>query len=181
MKIGYVRVSTPEQATNLQVDALTKAGCEKIFTEVASGAKTSRPELDQLLSYIRGGDTLVVWKLDRLGRSMSHLIETVESLEKVGVGFISLQEHINTTTSSGKLVFHIFGALAEFERGLISERTKAGLKAARTRGRLGGRPKSLSDKKIMMMRKLYESEEVPVTEICKQFNISKTTFYRYIN
>ena len=148
MKIGYARVSTSDQSHDLQIDALTKSGCEKIYTETASGAKTSRPELDALLGFIREGDTLVVWKLDRLGRSMSHLLQVVESLELKGVGFICLEQNINTTTPTGKLIFHIFGALAEFEKGLIQERTKAGLEAARSRGRMGGRPSKLTKTKL---------------------------------
>ncbi|MEO1651929.1 MAG: recombinase family protein [Bacteroidota bacterium] len=180
MKIGYARVSTSEQSHDLQIDALHKAGCEKIYAETASGAKTSRPDLDALLEFIREGDTLVVWKLDRLGRSMSHLLSVVEALHQRGVGFICLAQNIDTTTPTGKLIFHIFGALAEFEKGLIQERTKAGLKAARARGRMGGRPSKLNKKKIEMMRTLYESKELSVKDICAQFKISTTTFYRHI-
>jgi DNA invertase Pin-like site-specific DNA recombinase len=147
MLIGYARVSTHDQTLNLQRDALQKAGCNKIFTDTASGARTERKGLDEALAYVRSGDTLVVWRLDRLGRSLPHLITTLTSLEERGIGFKSLTENIDTTTSGGKLIFHIFGALAEFERNLIRERTTAGLTAARTIGRLGGRPKALTGKK----------------------------------
>lgn len=140
MKIGYARVSTHEQDLALQLDALTKEGCEKIFQEKASGAHRDRPELKAALSYMRKGDTLVVWKIDRLARSLKQLIETIESFQERGIGFKSLQDPIDTSSPSGKLVFHIFAALAEFERGVIRERTTAGLRAARERGRVGGRP-----------------------------------------
>jgi len=143
MLVGYARVSTTEQTLDLQFDALKKAGCSKIFTDTASGAKTERKGLDEALSYVREGDTLVVWRLDRLGRSLTHLIETVSQLDNRKIGFKSLTEQIDTTTSGGKLIFHIFGALAEFERNLIRQRTNAGLQAARARGRVGGRPKKL--------------------------------------
>src|SRR5689334_18321537 len=149
MNIGYARISTGEQLLDLQRDALTAAGCESIFTDTLTGARASRPGLDEALSYIRKGDTLVVWRLDRLGRSLKHLIETVAALEEQGIGFKSLTEQIDTTTSGGKLIFHVFGALAEFERDLIQERTQAGLRAARARGRVGGRPKKLADPKKM--------------------------------
>lgn len=140
MLVGYARVSTADQALEPQTDALTAHGCEKLFTDIASGARTVRPGLGQAVEFCRPGDTLVVWKLDRLGRSMSHLIATVRALEEHGVGFRSLTEHVDTTTPGGRLIFHVFGALAEFERGLIQERVQAGLKAARARGRTGGRP-----------------------------------------
>src|SRR5919201_955449 len=143
MNIGYARVSTQDQTLDLQKDALTKAGCERLFSDTASGASTERKGLEQALGQLREGDTLVVWRLDRLGRSLPHLIETVTALEQRGIGFRSLTESIDTTTSGGKLIFHIFGALAEFERNLIRERTLAGLAAARARGRSGGRPKVL--------------------------------------
>src|SRR5215210_3918276 len=145
MDVGYARVSTGEQTLDLQLDALETAGCGKVFQETASGAKADRPVLDEVLAYVRPGDTLVVWRLDRLGRSLQHLIETVAALAARGIGFKSLTEQIDTTTSGGKLVFHVFGALAEFERDLIRERTQAGLAAARSRGRVGGRPKKLTD------------------------------------
>src|SRR5574339_852726 len=143
MLVGYARVSTLEQTLALQQDALTKAGCERLFTDTASGSQAVRPGLEEALAYVRPGDTLVVWRLDRLGRSLRHLIDTIALLQERGIGFRSLPEQLATTTSGGKLVFHVFGALAEFERDLIRERTQAGLLAARARGRLGGRPKAL--------------------------------------
>src|SRR5438270_4309429 len=142
MLIGYARVSTSEQTLNLQKDALEKIGCSKIFTDTISGATTERHGLDAGISYVREGDTLVVWRLDRLGRSLKHLIETITTLNNRKIGFKSIQENIDTTTSGGKLIFHMFGALAEFERDIIRERTKVGLAAARARGRVGGRPKA---------------------------------------
>jgi DNA invertase Pin-like site-specific DNA recombinase len=155
MLIGYARVSTSDQTIDLQKDALEKAGCSKIFTDTASGAKAERIGLDEALNYVRSGDTLVVWKLDRLGRSLPHLIETITGLNNREIGFKSITEAIDTTTSGGKLIFHIFGALAEFERDIIRERTQAGLNAARSRGRKGGRPKSLTPKKAQMAEALY--------------------------
>src|SRR3954449_3986263 len=142
MLIGYARVSTQDQTLDLQLDALKKTGCEKFYTDTASGAKAERKGLDEALDYAREGDILIVWRLDRLGRSLQHLIETISFLNNRKVGFRSLTENIDTTTSGGKLVFHIFGALAEFERDIIKDRTNAGLSAARARGRLGGRPKA---------------------------------------
>jgi DNA invertase Pin-like site-specific DNA recombinase len=179
MLIGYARVSTQEQTLALQQDALKKAECSKIFTDTASGAKAERKGLDQALSYVRKGDTLVVWRLDRLGRSLPHLISTMTDLEERGIGFKSLTENIDTTTSGGKLIFHIFGALAEFERNLIRERTQAGLVAARSRGRKGGRPNVLSMKQLGIARDLYEKRH-PIADICRTLKISKATLYRYI-
>jgi DNA invertase Pin-like site-specific DNA recombinase len=150
MLIGYAWVSTHDQTLAFQRDALTKAGCTKLFTDTASGAKAERKGLDEALAYVRKGDTLVVWRLDRLGRSLPHLITTMTDLEKRGIGFKSLTENIDTTTSGGKLIFHIFGALAEFERNLIRERTTAGLMASRARGRTGGRPKALTGRKYVI-------------------------------
>src|SRR5215471_21056439 len=141
MLIGYARVSTQDQTLDLQTDALRQVSCEKIFTDTTSGAKSERPGLQNAMDHLRAGDTLVVWRLDRLGRTLKHLIATVTDLSEKGIGFKSLQEHMDTTTSGGKLIFHIFGALAEFEREVLKERTYAGLQAARARGRLGGRPK----------------------------------------
>lgn len=179
MKIGYARISTVDQNLNLQTDALKKAGCEKIFTDTASGALDSRRGLIEAIEFCRAGDSLVVWKLDRLGRSLKHLIETVNQLQAKGIGFVSLQESVDTTTSGGKLVFHVFGALAEFERELIRERTRAGLAAARARGRLGGRPKKLSDKQIEMAQKLMKDPTNSIREICATLKISRATLYRY--
>jgi DNA invertase Pin-like site-specific DNA recombinase len=181
MLIGYARVSTQEQTLNLQQDALQKAGCTKIFTDTASGAKTERIGLEQALTYVRKGDTLVVWRLDRLGRSLPHLITTMTDLEERGIGFKSLTENIDTTTSGGKLIFHIFGALAEFERNLIRERTLAGLAAARARGRKGGRPKSLTPEQIRIAQALYDDPKNSIMDICKTFKISKVTLYRNID
>ena len=180
MLIGYARVSTQDQTLNLQQDALEKAGCSKIFMDTISGAKTERPGLEQALAYVRPGDTLVVWRLDRLGRSLRHLIETITALHEREIGFKSITESIDTTTSGGKLVFHIFGALAEFERDIIRERTQAGLQAARARGKRGGRPKVLNQKKQAMAQALYEDKNNAVSDICKTLNISRATLYRYI-
>lgn len=181
MLIGYARVSTTDQTLDLQKDALKKAGCERIFTDTASGAKQERVGLDEALSYVRKGDTLVVWRLDRLGRSLPHLIETITGLENRGIGFKSLTESIDTTTSGGKLVFHIFGALAEFERDIIRERTQAGLTAARSRGRKGGRPKALTPKKQEQALTLYNDKTNTIDDICRTLNVSRATLYRYIN
>src|SRR6187431_2224230 len=156
MKIGYARVSTIEQNLNLQTDALERAGCDKIFTDTASGSLDRRPGLLSAIEFCRAGDSLVVWKLDRLGRSLRHLIDTVNLLQSKDVEFISLQESVDTTTSGGKLVFHVFGALAEFERDLIRERTQAGLQAARARGHHGGRPRSLDARKLAQARSLHK-------------------------
>src|SRR5918911_435349 len=153
MLIGYARVSTQDQTLDLQLDALKKAGCEKFYTDTASGAKEERKGLVEALYYAREGDVLVVWRLDRLGRSLRHLIETITLLNSRKIGFRSLTENIDTTTSGGKLVFHIFGALAEFERDIIRERTNAGLEAARARGRHGGRPKALCPERIKLAGK----------------------------
>jgi DNA invertase Pin-like site-specific DNA recombinase len=180
MLIGYARVSTQDQTLNLQKDALKKIGCKKIFTDTASGAKAERIGLEEALEYVREGDTLVVWRLDRLGRSLKHLIETITKLNNRKIGFKSIQENIDTTTSGGKLIFHIFGALAEFERDIIRERTQAGLIAARARGRKGGRPKALTPKKAQMVHDLYRNKDNSIDEICKTLSISRTTLYRYI-
>jgi DNA invertase Pin-like site-specific DNA recombinase len=180
MLIGYARVSTQEQTLNLQQDALQKVGCDRIFTDTASGSKAERKGLEQALNYVRKGDTLVVWRLDRLGRSLPHLIATMTDLEAQGIGFKSLTENIDTTTSGGKLIFHIFGALAEFERNLIRERTQAGLIAARKRGRMGGRPKALTPRQIRIAQSLYDDPKNSIQEICRTLKISKVTLYRYI-
>jgi DNA invertase Pin-like site-specific DNA recombinase len=179
MLIGYARVSTDDQNLDLQRDALEKAGCEQIFTDRISGTKDRRPGLEEALSHLRPGDTLVVWRLDRLGRSLRHLIDTVTDLQERGIGFKSLQESIDTTTSGGKLVFHIFGALAEFEREIIRERTNAGLQAARARGRNGGRPKKLTVKQIQILQHLAADKKHTVKEICQTLGIGRTAFYRY--
>jgi DNA invertase Pin-like site-specific DNA recombinase len=179
MLIGYARVSTQEQNLDLQKDALEGVGCERIYSDQVSGSTERQQELETALETLRKGDTLIVWRLDRLGRSLKHLIERIGELEERGVGFKSLQENIDTTSSSGRLVFHVFGALAEFERNLIRERTRAGLDAARARGRKGGRPKKLDAKKQALAVKLYQEKKHSVDEICQMFDISKPTLYSY--
>jgi DNA invertase Pin-like site-specific DNA recombinase len=182
MLIGYARVSTADQTLALQQDALNKAGCDQIYTDTASGSAAERSGLEQALSHLRKGDTLVVWRLDRLGRSLRHLIDTITALDERGIGFKSITENIDTTTSGGKLIFHIFGALAEFERDIIRERTQAGLSAARARGRRGGRPKrQVSSRKITMAKALYADKTNSVSEICKTLGISRATLYRYLD
>jgi DNA invertase Pin-like site-specific DNA recombinase len=180
MFIGYARVSTHDQTLSLQLDALKAAGCEKIFTDTASGSTTERPGLADALDFVRAGDTLVVWRLDRLGRSLRHLIDTLAGLSERRVEFRSLQEHLNTGTSGGKLVFHVFGALAEFERDLIRERTVAGLAAARARGRLGGRPRALTKTQAEQLQTLAADRRNSVKDICSTLGISRATFYRYL-
>jgi DNA invertase Pin-like site-specific DNA recombinase len=181
MNIGYARISTHDQTLALQKDALEKAECEKIFTDTVSGTKAERKGLREALSHLRTGDTLVVWRLDRLGRSLRHLIDTITTLAEQGVGFKSLTENIDTTTSGGKLVFHIFGALAEFEREIIKERTRAGLTSARSRGKVGGRPKALTVKQVQILRNMAADPSLTVTDICKTLGIGRTTFYRYVS
>lgn len=177
MKIGYARVSTDDQKMDLQRDALTAAGCEKVFTDTASGAKAERPGLADALAFARKGDSLVVWRLDRLGRSLPELVKIVGELEAAGVGFESTTERIETSTATGRLVFHLFAALAEFERRLIVERTMAGLAAARARGRKGGRP-GLPAEKIAAIHALADSGRGPA-EICKALGIGRSTFYKH--
>jgi DNA invertase Pin-like site-specific DNA recombinase len=176
--IGYARVSTWDQTTDLQTAALKAAGCTKVFTETASGTRTDRPVLAQALDYARPGDTLVVWRLDRLGRSLKHLVETVNDLDAKGIGFRSVHESIDTTTSAGRLVFHIFAALAEFERDLIVDRTKAGLAAARERGSKSGRKPSLSEVQIAVARQMHASGGHHITTIAKALGVSRATIYR---
>jgi DNA invertase Pin-like site-specific DNA recombinase len=180
MLIGYARVSTTEQILDLQLDALEQIGCSKIFTDTISSAKAERPGLMDALAYVREKDTLVVWRLDRLGRSLKELIEIIKDLNNRNIDFKSLTEHIDTSTPEGKLIFHIFASLAEFERDLIRERTKAGLQAARARGRLGGRPKALTSKQVTLLQELYNSKQHPIDDICKSFHISRATLYRYV-
>jgi DNA invertase Pin-like site-specific DNA recombinase len=184
MLIGYARVSTDEQNLDLQRDALLNAGvsAKDIYTDKVTGVKADRPGLTLAISHLRAGDTLVVWRLDRLGRSLKHLIETVTTLKDQGISFKSLTEHIDTSTATGTLVFQIFGALAEFERNLIKERTVAGLKAARARGRTGGRPKGNPDeRKVALARKFYNDHALSIPEILRTLNISKSTLYRWID
>lgn len=180
MLIGYARVSTDDQTLDLQLDALRTAGCGKIWEDRKSGADPDRPGLAAALDQLRPGDSLVVWRLDRLGRSLKDLIRLVEILEARGVALRSLQEAIDTASSGGRLVFHIFGALAEFERNLIRERTNAGLSAARARGRKGGRPHRLSAEKRRLVLKLYEEKTHSIAEICRLMGISHQTIYNYV-
>lgn len=178
MIIGYARVSSIEQNLELQRDALNAAGCEIIFEDKASGsAKVDGPEWGNALKKLRAGDTLVDWRLGRLGRSLKHLIETIEELGNEGIGFSSLQGNLDTTTSGGKLLFHIFGALVEFERQLICERTMAGLAAALARGRKGGRPRKLTDKQFALARQLLEHPDQQVTELAKMRGVARSTLY----
>ena len=180
--IGYARVSTADQDLQLQLDALKEAGCDKIFEDKASGARTKRPGLDACVTALKPGDTLVVWRLDRLGRSMPHLVSLVEELLGKGIGFRSLLDGaIDTTTASGELMFHIFSSLAQFERRLVQERTQAGLAAARARGRLGGRrPIRADDPRVVSAKRLHKDRGLSINEICKTLGISRPTFYRYI-
>ncbi len=182
--VGYARVSTDDQNLSLQIDALTKHGIPRsnIFMDKISGAKSDRPGLAKCIDTLQSGDVLVVWRLDRLGRSMRHLINLVEDLRSRGVGFRSLNEGaIDTTCASGELIFNIFSALAQFERRLIQERTKAGLAAARARGRNGGRPKLSADEaKVLLSKKLHKDQTLEIDDICKTLRISRSTFYRYV-
>lgn len=175
MHIGYARVSTDDQNTQLQIDALKNAGCEQLFEEKVSGKYKDRPELEICLKVLREGDTLVVWRLDRLGRSLEHLVQIVHELEDRRIGFQSLTESIDTTTAGGKLIFHIFAALAEFERNLIRERTIAGLKAARARGRVGGRKAKLSNSDTRKAAAMLLDPLVTKTDVAKHFGISRVT------
>jgi DNA invertase Pin-like site-specific DNA recombinase len=180
MLVGYGRVSTADQNPQLQLDALNAAGCERVFVETASGAQRDRPELKAALGYIRSGDVLTVWKLDRLGRSIAQLIETVDHLAERGIGFKSLTEAIDTTTPGGRLIFHIFAALAEFERSVIRERTRAGLEAARAQGRKGGRPPALSANDVKAAKALLADPSITVADIARRLNVSAATLYRYL-
>jgi len=180
MLVGYARVSTQEQNLDLQTMALKEAGCQKIFTEKASGAQRDRPELIAAMNYVRPGeDVLVVWKLDRLARSLKQLIDTVEKFEKQNIGLLSLTESINTTTSGGRLIFHIFASLAEFERSIIRERTTAGLRAAKENGRVGGRPPALKEKDLAVARTLLQDASITVEDVAKKMQIAPSTLYRY--
>jgi DNA invertase Pin-like site-specific DNA recombinase len=180
MNVGYARVSTGEQKMDLQLDALEEVGCEKIYTDELSGATSDRPGLQEAIDYVRPGDTLIVWRLDRFGRSLKDLVTKVERLRDKDVGFKSLKENIDTTSSAGKLQFHIFSALAEFERDLNRERTMAGLRAARARGRVGGRPRALSDEELPQVQTLMQNPNISTRQICERFEISKATLYRYV-
>jgi DNA invertase Pin-like site-specific DNA recombinase len=177
--IGYARVSTDDQTIDLQRDALLAAGCQVIYEEKISGKNTDRTELNNCLKALRRGDTLVVWRLDRLGRSLKDLMDIVSNLEKTGINFISVTEHIETETAAGKLIFHLFGALSEFERNLIRERTKAGIAAARARGRKGGRKPILDQYKIKEIKALMADPSIKITTIAKRYGISRATLYKY--
>jgi DNA invertase Pin-like site-specific DNA recombinase len=178
--IGYARISTGDQSLNLQIDALKEAGCSRIFEEVASGSRRDRPILIDTIDHLLHGDTLVVWKLDRLARSLQQLIETIEILHKLGCGFRSVTESIDTTTAGGRLIFHIFGALAEFERNIIRERTLAGLQAARSRGRKGGRPKVMNSQSLIVAQALLKDGILTVKDVAKQLGVSPATLYKYM-
>lgn len=180
MRIGYARISTGEQNMDLQLDKLEEAGCERVYQEQISGAADERPKLERCLEELREGDTLVVWRMDRFGRSLKDLVSKMEDLEEKGVDFVSLTEGIDTTTAQGTLTFHIFGALAEFERELARERTMAGLRAARKRGRVGGRPRALSEEDIPELQALMKDPDVSTKQICERFDVSKATLYRYV-
>ena len=183
MKLGYARVSTKDQHLELQIDALTKAGCEKIYQDIASGARTERPALNEMINHLRPGDVLVIWKLDRLGRSLNHLIGLVNDLMKKNIGLQSLHDPIDTTTAQGRLSFNLFASLAEFERDLIRERTQAGLSAARARGRNGGRPKGIPQKAeatACAAETLYKEGRLTVNEISEKLGIAKSTLYAYL-
>jgi DNA invertase Pin-like site-specific DNA recombinase len=184
MKIGYARVSTQDQDLSLQLDALEAANCAKIYQEKITSAAKERPQLQSMLSQLRPGDVVIIWKLDRLARSLKDLVSLVTLIHEKGAELHSLNDHINTTTPHGKLTFHLFAALAEFERDIIRERTKAGLTAARARGRKGGRPKGLpkkSQQKAIIAENLYHEGQLTVKEICEQLSISKGTFYNYLH
>lgn len=183
MKIGYARVSTQDQNLEMQLDALNKAGCEQIFQEKASGIKSERPELLAMQQILRKGDVIYIYKLDRLGRSLKHLLELTSDFEKKGVGLVSLNDHIDTTTAQGRLIFNIFASLSEFERDLIRERTKSGLEAARARGRKGGRSRGLSkdaERTAMLAETYYNERKLGVNDIAKELLISKMTLYKYL-
>ncbi|MCP4356878.1 MAG: recombinase family protein, partial [Chloroflexi bacterium] len=183
MKIGYARVSTQDQDLSLQLDALEKVGCVQIYKEKITSSAKERPQLQRMMAQLREGDTVVIWKLDRLARSLKDLVSLVNEIQERGAGLYSLNDHIDTTTPHGKFTFHLFAALAEFERDIIRERTKAGLAAARARGRKGGRPKGLSQKAqhtAIIAEQLYREGALTVKEICEQLSISKGTFYNYL-
>jgi DNA invertase Pin-like site-specific DNA recombinase len=180
MIFGYARVSTIDQNLDLQIDELKKVGCEQIYTDKITGTKFDRPQLNELKKVLRTGDTIVVWKLDRMGRGLRDLINLMKEFEDKGIGFKSITEGIDTTTTTGKLVFHIFGALAEFERNLIVERTQAGLRAGRARGRVGGRPQILNEEQKVLVRKMHADKSIPLTTITQTFKISKQTMYKIL-
>lgn len=180
-QIGYARVSTNDQDPELQIQALKKAGCKKIFTETVSGIASSRPELDKCFDYLRKGDTLIIYKLDRLGRSAKDIINITNTLQERAINLVALNDNIDTTTPQGKFMFQLTASLAELERNLISERTKDGLKAARARGRLGGRRKKLTEKEANQVRQLHKKNIMSIKEICQRYKISRSTLYCYLN
>lgn len=180
-RLGYARVSTDDQNLELQRDALQLARCQRIYEEKACGKTTDRPQLEECLADLRKGDTLLVWRLDRLGRSLPDLVRIVSDLEQRGIGFESLTEHIDTSSAAGKLIFHAFAALAEFERNLIRERTQAGLAAARARGRSGGRKPKIGDKERREIQALYDAKTVPVSDIARRYGVSRTTLYKHLD
>jgi len=180
MKVGYARVSTSEQNLDSQLDKLKQEGCEKVFTDKASGAKEERKGLQEALDCVREGDTLVVYKLDRLARSLKQLVKPINTLADKRISFRSLNENIDTSSSSGKLVFHIFASIAEFERDIIRDRTRAGLEAARARGRQGGRPRLLTDEQVKMLKSLHADKSNSIADICEMFSIKKPTLYKYL-
>ena len=180
MQVGYARVSTNDQNPKLQIDALEKVECERIFVEKASGAQRDRPELAAALEYMREGDTLVVWKLDRLARSLKQLVETVENLDERGINFTSLTDPIDTTSATGRLIFHVFASLAEFERGIIGERTRAGLASARARGRLGGRPPALKENDVAAAKAMLRDPTITVEQVAKRLDVAPSTLYRHL-
>ena len=180
MNIGYARVSTIDQQTNLQTDALQKAGCERIYIDHASGAKASRPELDRMLEALRPGDTVIVWRLDRLGRNLEHLIRLVDQFTENDIGFRSLTEQLDGTTAQGRMFLNLAGTFAQYEREGIVERTKAGLQAAKARGHMGGRPKALSDKQIIEIRRLHDSGSMTNRRIAEIYQVSMSTINRAI-
>ena len=179
-RIGYARVSTDDQNLDMQRDALKQTGCTLIYEEAASGKKAERPELEQCRKALRAGDTLVVWRLDRLGRSLPDLVQIVADLEQRGIHFESLTEKIETGSAAGKLQFHVFAALAEFERGLIRERTQAGLVAARARGRAGGRKPKLDDQQVREIKALLRDPDIQVADVARRYGVSRTTIYKHV-
>lgn len=181
MKIGYARVSTDDQNLDLQIDALKQAGCERIYTDKVSGSTTTRPEFDKMLDALRDGDVLTVWKLDRIGRSLKHLIEVIEGLHTQGVELHLITEGIDTSTPAGRMAYQMMGAVAEYERNIIKERVSAGLKAAKARGRVGGRPASLTYEEQKNAVAMYHSKAMSAAAIANQFGISKPTLYKYVN
>jgi DNA invertase Pin-like site-specific DNA recombinase len=180
MLIGYARISTRDQKQNLQIDALKQEGCERIFEETASGASRDRPILRSAMEYMRHGDTLVVWKLDRLARSTRQLLETVDMLDQNGIGLKVITQNVDTTTAGGRLIFTVFGAIAEFERDIIRERTRAGLDAARARGKLGGRPRALVQKDLKQALALLKDPDFSIEEVAERLGVSISTLYRYM-